>query len=289
MDVSKAMEIISKMFNQKEAEIVSKSDEQMRELDDARYRIEKEYNFFEDALALYNLNPSASLLIMRGNPTYTKGFTEIDNILSVDSLLNMRVSVGGLYAEFEEIRDGSVHLVLKNELSFAEDYDLSPSIPVFEGRPEDDTRPDYEKHSPLRLDSTRGATLLPFLDEVFSYINGLPHDIEEMFDSLNICSLECRPDESEKSDVFKNINEIAGGYNSSLDDVYLYEGEVHIKLSGDFSESNKFFRQYMPEGKGSFNPVFFIEKEDESELYVVKSHELIPVGIPDSDSILVPA
>ncbi len=289
MDVSEAMEIISRMFNQKEAEILSKYDGQIRELDDARYRIEKQYDSLEDMLGLYNLNPSGSLLFLMENPIYTNALAEINNILSVDPLLNMRVSVGGLYAEFEEVLDGSVHLVLKNELSFAEDYDLSPSIPAFEGRPEDDTRPDYEKHSPLRLDSTRGATLLPFLDEVFSYINGLSHDIEEMFDSLNICSLECRPDESEKSDVFKNINEIADGYHSSLDDIYLYEGEVHIKLSGDFSESNKFFRQYMPEGEGSFNPVFFMEPEDESGLYVVRSPELIPVGIPDSDSILVPA
>ncbi|MCK5452530.1 MAG: hypothetical protein KAI51_03770 [Candidatus Aenigmarchaeota archaeon] len=289
MDVSEAMEIISRMFNQKEAEIVSEYDEQMKELDDARYRIEKEYNFLEDMIALYNIDSSGSLLLLRRNPIYTMASTEIDNILSVNPFLNMRVSVNGLYAEFREVRDGSVHLVLKDELSFAEDYDLSPSIPAFEGRPEDDARTDPEKYSPLRLDSTRCVTLLPFLDEVFSYIGGLSCNIEDMLESMNVCNLEYELDERKISETFRQINEIADGYHSSLDDVYLHEGEIHIKLSGDFSESNKFFRQYMPEGKGSFNPVFFMKPEYESGLYVVRSPELIPVGVPDSDSILVPA
>ncbi|NOQ38514.1 hypothetical protein GQ472_06525 [archaeon] len=287
MDVSEAGKIISAMFGQKEIKIVSEYDEQMKELDDARYRIEKEYDFLEDMLASYNINSKNSLLLLRKNPIYTMASAEIDNILSVDPLLNMRVSVGGLYAEFREVRSGSVHLVLKDELTFAEDYDLSPSIPAFEGKPEEDIRPDSEKYSPLRLDSKRDVTLLPFLDETFSYINGLSCNIEDMLESMNVCNLEYELDERKRSEVFKNINATAERYHSSLEDVYLHEGEVHIKLSGDFSESNKFLEQYMPEGKGSFNPVFFMEPEYESGLYVVRSSELISVGVPDSDSILV--
>ncbi len=291
MDIVEAGKKISRMFNQKEAEIVSEYDEQMKELDDARYRTEKEYNFLEDMIALYNIDPSGSLLLLRRNPIYTMASTEIDNILSVNPFLNMRVSVNGLYAEFREVRDGSVHLVLKDELSFAEGYDLSPSVPVFEGRPEDDVRSDSEKYAPLKLYSKKDVTLLPFLDEVFSYFNGSSHNIEKMFGILNVCSLEYSLDESKKSEIFRSVNEIAGKYDfiDSLEDMYLHEGEVHISLSGGFSESNKFFEQYMPEGKGSFNPVFFMEPEDDRISSAVKSPEFIPVGVHDSDYNLVTA
>jgi len=282
VNIIDAGEKISDMFDQKEAKTLVDYRKQMEVLGDLRYRIEKEYSFFEDMLALYNFDSENSLLILRENPIYTMASAEIDNILSVVPLLNMRVSVSGLYAEFREILDGSVHLVLKDELSFAEDYDLSSSIPVFEGEPEDDLRSDSEKHSPLRLDSKRDVTLLPFLDEVFSYINGFSYDIEEMFESRNVCNLEYELDERKESETFRQINKIADRYHSidSLDDVCLHEGEVHIKLSGDFSDRNKFFKEHMPEGKDAFNPVFFMKKEDENILLVVKSHESIPVRVP---------
>ena len=45
----------------------------------------------------------------------------------------------------------------------------------------------------------------------------------------------------------------------------------------------------MPEGKGSFNPVFFMEPEDDRISSAVKSPEFIPVGVHDSDYNLVTA
>ena len=279
MDAFNAWETISLMFNQEETKILSESEIQMKEFDDAKYRIEKQYNFLEDMLSLYNGNSENSLLFVRKKPIYTMDLVEIDNILSVNPFLNMTLSIG-LYAEFEDIRDNSIHLVLGKELSITEDYDLSPSIPAFEGKPEDDTRTDSEKYSPLRLDSKKGVTLLPFLDRVFSYINGFSSDIGEAFD----IAFEGVRKESE---TFRQINSIAERYHSidSLDDVYLHEGKVHIKLSGDFSDRNKFFTKYMPEGKNAFNPVFFMKPEDNRIAIAVTSSEFIPVGNP----LLVPA
>ncbi|MCK5234617.1 MAG: hypothetical protein KAJ88_02125, partial [Candidatus Aenigmarchaeota archaeon] len=149
MDVFNAWETISRMFDQEETRILSESEIQMKEFDDAKYRIEKQYDFLEDMLSLYNSNSENSLLLVRKKPIYTMDLVEIDNILSVNPFLNMKLSMG-LYAEFEEIRDNSIHLVLGKELSITEDYDLSPSIPAFEGRSEDDIRTDSEKYSPLR-------------------------------------------------------------------------------------------------------------------------------------------
>ena len=274
MDAFNAWETISRMFDQEETRILSESEIQMKEFDDAKYRIEKQYDFLEDMLSLYNSNSENSLLLVRKKPIYTMDLVEIDNILSVNPFLNMKLSMG-LYAEFEEIRDNSIHLVLGKELSITEDYDLSPSIPAFEGRSEDDTRTDSEKYSPLRLDSKKGVTLLPFLDRVFSYVNGFSSDIGDAFD----IAFESVHRESE---TFRQIDSIADRYHSidSLDDVCLHEGKVHIKLSGDFSDRNKFFKQYMPEGKDAFNPVFFMKPKDDRIAIAVTSPELIPVGNP---------
>ncbi len=53
--------------------------------------------------------------------------------------------------------------------------------------------------------------------------------------------------------------------------------------------SKTFLEKYMPQSKDTFNPVFFMEKKDESGLYVVKSSESIPVIDSSSGLVLVPA
>jgi len=278
VDVSEAGRIIFDKFGQDEARILSEYETRMNELGDARYRIEKQYNSLEDMLALYNINPSDSLLILRRNPIYTRSLTEINNILSVDPLL-MDISTE-LYAEFRHLSGGLIHLVFGDTLSFVENYDISPSI-----------SDDSEKYSPLRLDSKKDATLLPFLDDVFSYINGVTNGDDGVIESLRNISLSKTNGDNKKSETFMSIDEIAGNYNfiDSVDFVYEYNGEFHIELSGNFSDTKKFLEKYMPQSKDAFNPVFFTETEDESGLYVVKSPEFIPVGVPDSNLVLVPA
>ena len=277
MDVSEAGRIISDKFGHDEARIFSEYETNMKKLDDAKYRIEKQYNSLEDMLALYNIKPSDSLLILRRNPIYTGSLTEINNILSVDPLL-MDISTE-LYAEFRHLSGGLIHLVFEDTLSFAENYDISPSIPA-----------DSDKYAPLRLDSKKDVTLLPFLDDVFSYINGITNGGDGVIESLRNISLNKTNGEHKRSEAFMSIDEIAGNYNfiDSVDFVYEYNGEFHIELSGNFSDTREFLEKYMPESKDAFNPVFFTETEDDNQLLVVKSPELIHVGVPDSNLVLVP-
>ncbi len=289
MDVSEAGRIISDKFDQDEARILSEYETNMTKLDDARYRIEKQYDSLEDMIALYNINPSDSLLILRRNPIYTRSLTEINNILSVDPLM-MDISTE-LYAEFRHLSGGLIHLVFGDTLSFVENYDISPSIPDFEGRFEGDTKIYSDKYSPLRLDSKKDVTLLPFLDEVFSYINGVTNEGDGVIESLRNISLNKTNGDNKKSEAFMSIDEIAGNcdFIDSVDFVYEYNGEFHIELSGNFSDTKKFLEKYMPESKDAFNPVFFTETENDNQLLVVKSPEFIPVGVPDSNLVLVPA
>ena len=277
MDVSEAGRIISDKFGHDEARIFSEYETNMKELDDAKYRIEKQYNSLENMLALYNIKPSDSLLLLRRNPIYTGSLTEINNILSVDPLL-MDISTE-LYAEFRHLSGGLIHLVFEDTLSFAENYDISPSIPA-----------DSDKYSPLRLDSKKDVTLLPFLDDVFSYINGITNGGDGVIEGLRNISLNKTNGDNKKSEAFMSIDEIAGNYNfiDSVDFVYEYNGEFHIELSGNFSDTREFLEKYMPESKDAFNPVFFTETEDDNQLLVVKSPELIHVGVPDSNLVLVP-